>query len=109
MKKMVASFNDCEVTVKLVSPRNPKLDGAHGITYFDEGEIFIRRDLTKTLLKRTIIHELTHYALYAFDKSANDTTKSIGFKNEEELCLFNERALPLIYEQAMDIYSYFVE
>ncbi len=109
MKKMVTSFNDCEVTVKLVSPRNPKLDGAHGITYFDEGEILIRRGLTKTLLKRTIIHELTHYALYAFDKSVNDTTEDIGFKNEEELCLFNERALPLIYEQAMDIYNYFIE
>ena len=61
MKKMVASFNDCEVTVKLVSPRNPKLDGAHGITYFEDGEIFIRRGLTNTLLKRTIIHELTHF------------------------------------------------
>ena len=109
MKKMVASFNDCEVTVKLVSARHAKLDGAHGITYFDEGVIYIRNNLTNTLLKRTIIHELTHFALYAFDFTVNDTTTGIGFKNEEELCVFNERALPLIYEQAMDIYAYFTE
>lgn len=108
-KEMTACFNDCTVTVKLVPSDSPKLDGAYGITYFDKSKIFIRRDLTKSLLKRTIIHELTHFALYAFGKSVNDTTEGIGFKTEEDLCAFNEYALPLIYEQSNDIYSYFTK
>lgn len=77
------------------------------MTYFDENVIYITSGLTNELLKRTLIHELLHYALYASDLGAEDASQGVGFATEEQLCAFSEVAIPLIYEQALDIYAYF--
>jgi len=107
MKKRIAVFNGYEVTVKYVSNKNTKLCGNYGMTYYDENTIYIATGMTKELLKRTLIHELTHYALFAYDMSADDAATGLGFATEEQLCTFVETAVPLIYEQALDMLAYF--
>ena len=107
MKKRIAVFNDYEVVVKMVSEKNEKLCGNYGMTYFNENVIYITNGLTKELLKRTLIHELMHYALYAYDLGAEDAAAGIGISTEEQLCAFAEHAVPLVYEQAMDMLAYF--
>ena len=107
MKKRIAVFNGYEVTVKYVSNKNTKLCGNYGMTYYDENTIYIATGMTKELLKRTLIHELTHYALFAYDMSADDAATGVGFATEEQLCTFVETAVPLIYEQALDMLAYF--
>ena len=102
-KKAIVAFKDYEATVRIVRENHPKLNGAHGMTYFDECEIYVRNNLSETLMFRTLIHELTHFALYAYDMSADDAEKKVGFRNEEQLCRFAELAVPEIYMQAWSI------
>ena len=102
-KNFVAIFKNYEVTIRFVSENNKKLSDAYGMTYFDECEIYIRNNLSEYLTFRTLIHELTHFALYAYDMSADDPTAEVGFKTEEQLCEFSELAIPEIYSQAWEI------
>ena len=107
MKKTWATFNKYDVEILYVSPNNKRLDGAHGITLFDSSEILIANNMSDYMLKRTLIHELMHFALYAYDMSADNAEEEINIPTEEKLCYLMERAIPEIYEQAMSIYNYF--
>lgn len=109
MKKTYATFNAYEVDVFYVKPNHKKLDGAYGMTYFAESEIYIANNMPKHMLKRTLIHEFTHFALFAYDKGADNAAEEIALKNEEELCYLMERAMPAIYEQAYEIAEIFTE
>ncbi len=109
MKKTWATFNAYDVEVFYVRANHKKLDGAHGMTYFSEGEIYIADNMSASMLKRTLIHEFTHFALYAYDVGADDANAGIGLDTEEKLCYLMERAMPEIYEQALEILKIFTE
>ena len=100
MKKIWATFNKYDVEVFYVSPMHAKLNGAHGMTYFDESAIYISDCMTRRMTYRTLIHEFMHFALYAYDVSADDASIQIALDTEEELCYLAERFIPEIYEQA---------
>ena len=105
MKKRIVSFQEYDWEVRMVRADSTNLDGARGITDYNTSRIYIANNLSNITLKQTLIHELTHAALYDYDHSADDTTSEINFKNEEELCRFMEVAMCEIYEQAMEIYN----
>ena len=100
MKKIWATFNKYDVEVLLVAPTHVKLNGAHGMTYFDEGVIYISNAMTDRMTHRTLIHEFMHFALWAYDVGADDASVQIAFATEEELCYLAERFVPEVYEQA---------
>lgn len=105
MKKRIVSFQEYDWEVRMVRADSTNLDGARGITDYNTSRIYIANNLSNITLKQTLIHELTHAALYDYDHSADDTTSEINFNNEEELCRFMEVAMSEIYEQAMEIYE----
>lgn len=107
MKKFTVTFGDYDGDILLLPADDKRLDGARGMTEFGSAEIYIANNLSNRLTFRTIVHELTHYALFCYDKSADDTNTEICFKNEEELCRFNEKVLPDIYTQARDAEKFF--
>jgi len=107
MKKIWATFNKYDVEVFLVSPNHVKLVGAHGMTYFDDGAIYISAGMTERMTYRTLIHEFMHFALWAYDVSADDASIQIGLATEEDLCYLAERFIPEVYEQARSALKYF--
>lgn len=103
MRNVWATFNKYDVEVRFVPANHSKLSGAHGMTYFSDGEIYISQSLTKRMTLRTLIHEFTHFALWAYDVSADDAEQNIGLLTEEQLCYLAERFIPEIYEQAYSV------
>lgn len=108
-KFVVVSFGEFDGTVNLIPADDDRLDGARGMCDYEENEIYIADNLSPVVLRRTLIHELTHYALFCYHHSAKDTNKDINFRNEEELCYLNERMLPEIYLQAKFIWKRWTE
>lgn len=95
-------FNNITWAVYGVEASDPKLlsddSPAYGMTYFDDSEIYVRKDkISPDLLKRVCRHEATHAAAfsYAFD------TENLS---EESLCNFVESYGPEICKAAEKMY-----
>lgn len=85
--KTAITINGFKWNVHLVDSTYPKLVGedgvqnAYGITFFREGEIYIDADLSDGLMKKTVLHELTHALAFSYGES-------IDLENEERICDF---------------------
>lgn len=80
-------YDKDKITAKAQTNVNPD-EAAYGITLFETSEIFIRKDLNPQLVRRVIIHELTHAFLFSFGIMGDESTIE-----EERLCTFNEQHL----------------
>ena len=67
---MVVNINDLDWQVFFAHSRADKLklDGTDcmGITYYQEQEIYLNKDLGTDLFRQTVIHELSHAFLFSF-------------------------------------------
>ena len=100
-KKNQNLYDKDRITAKAQTNVNPD-ECAYGITLFETLEIFIRKDLHPQLIKRVIIHELTHAFLFSYGVMWNDATIE-----EEHLCTFNEQHLEEIYDGSNQLFESF--
>lgn len=70
-----------------------------GITYFSESTIYICNDcVSASVMKRTILHELCHAALFSYGYDAEHM-------NEEDICNFFELAAPELCAKSDEVYN----
>ena len=85
--KTEITINGFNWNVYFVNSTYPDLVGengeqnAYGITFFREGEIYIDKALPNGLMKKTVLHELTHALAFSYGES-------IDLENEERICDF---------------------
>lgn len=92
-------FDKDEITNKYKTDVNID-EGSFGITKFEHNEIYIHKDMSKNMIKRTLIHELTHAFLFTFGMMADETKL-----DEERICTFNEEHLEDIYKTANSVFK----
>lgn len=90
-------YDKDKITAKAQTNVNPD-ECAYGITHFEVSEIYIRKDVNPQLIKRIIIHELTHAFLFSYGVMGNDSEIE-----EERLCSFNEQHLEEIFHMTNNI------
>ena len=73
-----------------------------GITHFSEGEIYINKDISDYLIKRTIRHELTHAFLFSYGMGQYEEF------SEENVCDFVETYGEDIVEMTNYIYKEYI-
>ena len=63
---MRIDINGIEWGINFVSHSNDHMMGSNGLCSYEENNIYIARDMPKTKIRRTLIHELTHAVEYSF-------------------------------------------
>ena len=63
---MKIQLNDIEWEIKFVSHDHEHMIGSNGLCSYESTTIYIARDMPKTKIRRTLIHELTHAVEYSF-------------------------------------------
>lgn len=95
-------INNLEFEVVLEDEKSDKMNGEDGVIYLGLTEycpapiIYLRKGMKTGLMRRTIIHELTHAYIFAYGYSLD---------SEEDFCKFMESKCCDIIEKAEYVYS----
>lgn len=92
-------LNDLEYTIKEV--KKCSVDNAIGTFDCVEGVIEIKQGLSERQLYRTLIHEITHAAVWAYGFASTEVF------NEEQLCDFMSAYLDEIYYCTKEVLEQF--
>lgn len=73
-----------------------------GITKFAQAQIYVRQDVQKDIMYRTLKHELCHAFLFSYGWDGNDM-------NEEDIANFVESHAEKIVEDAKYLYNWYFQ